>query len=528
MSVAEGTAGSGVELSASGMAVDAGVRLGLGLVVLLIVLRFVLAATADLADDETYYWLWSTHLAASYYDHPPMIAYWIRAGTELFGQTAFGVRFVALLSSLAGSYLLYRASLSLFRDANAALLAVLWLNATLLCNAGAIVATPDTPLGFFAILTLFTLAKLIETGKGAWWYGAGAALGLAFMSKYTAILLLPGVFIWMAATVEGRRWFSRPEPYIGALIAAVLVAPVFWWNYAHEWASFIKQAQHSVKDKPGSAIASIGELLGGQAGLATPLIFGFCVFGSFFALLRGWKRRDARWLLLGGATAPLLLFFLVHAASEKIQANWPGFIYPAAILAGVHGFLALSKERSAPPWAKACFKLAPLVGAAFTLTAFLQLGLGALPIEARKDPTARLKGWAKLGAGISELAEAHGAASILTFNYALTGELAFYGAGGRPILQTGERIRYANLPAPDEGRLKSGPALLVLRKGGDASGTAQFFENSSFVTTITREAGFHSRDAYDVHLLSGYRGGLFDRAKSLSCGTKANWGTPCN
>ena len=260
------------------MAADTGVRLALASIAVLLVLRLVLAATANLAEDEAYYWLWSTHLAAGYYDHPPMIAYWIRAGTAVFGQTAFGVRFAALLSMLAGSYFLYRASLSLFRDANAALLAVLWLNATLLCNAAAIIATPDTPLAFFATLTLFALAKLIETGRGAWWYGVGAALGLAFVSKYTAVLLLPGVFVWMIATAEGRRWFMRPEPYLGALLAAALVAPVFWWNYAHDWASFAKQAQHGVSDKPANAIASIGELLGGQAGLATPLIFAFCAF----------------------------------------------------------------------------------------------------------------------------------------------------------------------------------------------------------------------------------------------------------
>ena len=527
MTLAEGSSGAGVGLSARDTAADSGVRLVLGFVALLVFLRFVLAATANLAEDEAYYWLWSTHLAAGYYDHPPMIAYWIRAGTAIFGQTAFGVRFVALLSSLAGSYLLYRASLSLFRDASAALLAVLWLNATLLCNAAAIVATPDTPLAFFATLTLFTLAKLIETGKGAWWYGVGAALGLAFMSKYTAVLLLPGVFIWMAVTAEGRRWFARPEPYIGALIAGVVVAPVFWWNYAHEWASFAKQAQHSVKDKPANALASVSELLGGQAGLATPLIFGFCAFGSIFALLRGWKRRDPRWLLLGGACVPVFLFFLVHAANQKIQPNWPGFIYLAAILAAVHGYLAVSKERAVPRWIAASFRFAPWLGIAFTLAAFLQLGLGALPIEAKKDPTAHLRGWAKLGSDIAMLAEAQGAAAILTANYATTGELAFYGGRERPVLQVNERIRYANLPAPDEVRLKSGPALLVVRKGGDVSVPAAFFENSSLVTTVTREAGFNPRDAYDVHLLSGYRGELFEQGKSYSCGSRVNWGTVC-
>ena len=179
-------------------------------------------------------------------------------------------------------------------------------------------------------------------------------------------------------------------------------------------------------------------------------------FRKLFALLRGWKRRDARWLLLGGATAPVFLFFLVHAASQKIQPNWPGFIYPAAILAAVHGFLAVSKERAVPAWIAASFRLAPWMGIVFTLAAFIQLGLGALPIEAKKDPTARLKGWAQFGSEIAALADAQGAVSILTQNYAVTGELAFYGANGRPVLQISERIRYANLPAPDEAGLKSG------------------------------------------------------------------------
>ena len=138
-----------------------------------------------------------------------------------------------------------------------------------------------------------------------------------------------------------------------------------------------------------------------------------------------------------------------------------------------------------------------------------------------------LKGWAKLGSDIAMLAEAQGAAGILTANYATTGELAFYGAKERPVLQAGERIRYANLPAPDEARLKSGPALLVVRKGSDVSVPAAFYENSRLVTTVTREAGFNPRDAYDVHLLSGYRGELFEQGKSYSCGSRVNWGTVC-
>jgi 4-amino-4-deoxy-L-arabinose transferase-like glycosyltransferase len=487
----------------------AGLKTLFAILAFLLVCRVLLAGNTELAEDEAYYWLWSTHLAAGYYDHPPMIAYFIRAGTILFGQTALGIRFFGLLSFLAGSYVLYRASLALFRDARAAALSIIWLNATLLCNAASILATPDTPLAFFLSLALFTLAKLIETERGAWWYGVGAALGGAFLSKYTAALMVPGVFLWMLATPCGRRWFARPEPYLGAIIAFAVISPMVYWNYDHDWVSFAKQAQHSIKDKPANAAASVAEFLGGQAGLVSPLMFAFCIFGSGFALLRGWKRQEPHWLLLGAMSVPVLAFFFIHSASQKIQPNWPGFLYPAAILAAVHGFLALAKERSIPSWVGPCFRAAPTVGLGFTLAAFLQLGFGVLPIPAKKDPTSRLKGWAKLGLEAGELQHANKAAYILTGRYALTGELAFYTAQPDRAVQFNERIRYANLPAPDEAQLKDAPAILVLRKGENAAPASAHFESSRLLTTLTRDAGFQSKDAYDVYLLSGYRGGLF-------------------
>ncbi|WP_164730036.1 ArnT family glycosyltransferase [Rhodomicrobium lacus] len=484
-----------------------GLTLGLFAVSCLIVARFVLAATTDLAEDEAYYWMWSKHLAAGYYDHPAMIAWWIRAGTEIFGDTAFGVRFVGLLSTVAGSYLLWRASLALFADRAAALLAVVWMNGTILSAAAGIVSTPDTPLAFFATCVLFALAKLIETERGAWWLGVGGALGLAFMSKYTAALMLPGLFLWMAGTREGRRWFLRPEPYLGALVAIAAIAPVVWWNYAHDWASFAKQAAHGVKDKPANAFASVGELLGGQAGLATPLIFLFCLWGSFYALARGLRRGDARWLLLGGIAAPMWAFFIVHAASQKIQPNWPGLVYPFAILAAVHGGLAVLGHRRALTL-RTAFVAAPFIGAAFTLVALLQLGTGAIPIEAKKDPTTRMKGWSALGADIDRLRREHGAGLVLTDRYAITGELAFHGMGADGVVQINDRIRYSNFPSPDESRLKDAPALLVL-KAGSQQKAFPAFDSAVQIATVTRPGGLQPRDAYAVFLLSGYRGGLF-------------------
>ena len=64
-------------------------------------LRLCLAAWLPLFPDETYYWDWSRHLAAGYFDHPPAIAFLIAGGTTLFallGQepNAFAVRLLPI------------------------------------------------------------------------------------------------------------------------------------------------------------------------------------------------------------------------------------------------------------------------------------------------------------------------------------------------------------------------------------------------------------------------------------------------
>ena len=76
---------------------------------LLLVVRAVFAALLPLSADEAYYWLWSKHLAAGYFDHPPAIAWLIRAGTALFGDTPFGVRFAGVLLSLPATWFVWRA-----------------------------------------------------------------------------------------------------------------------------------------------------------------------------------------------------------------------------------------------------------------------------------------------------------------------------------------------------------------------------------------------------------------------------------
>ena len=79
-------------------------------ITILTLLRFILAASLPLSFDESYYWLWSKHLALGYYEHPALIALAIRAGTRIFGDTEFGVRFVPLTASLVASWAVWRSA----------------------------------------------------------------------------------------------------------------------------------------------------------------------------------------------------------------------------------------------------------------------------------------------------------------------------------------------------------------------------------------------------------------------------------
>ena len=342
--------------------------------------RLLVAGLAPLSPDEAYYWTWSRALAPGYLDHPPMVALWIRAGTALAGDTRLGVRLLAPLAAGLGSALLWVAAEDILPGRRAGVAAAALLNATLLLGVGAVTMTPDTPLLFFWCAALAALGRLLRTGRGAWWLAAGLAAGCALESKYTALLLGMGLAIWLLAVPEGRRWLRTPWPWAGGLLAALLFAPDLLWNAAHGWASVVRQGGRTADWNPAQALRFEAELLGGQLALATPLVLAACVAGVWRAA-RGW--RDPGLALLAALTLPGAAVFLEHATGDRVQANWPAILYPAAAIAA--GGLV---RRWRP---------AAALGLVLAIPIYLQAAAAPFPLPRSLDPTlARLGGWAGL------------------------------------------------------------------------------------------------------------------------------------
>lgn len=116
-----------------------------------------------------------------------MVAYVIRAGTLIAGDTELGVRVVSILLALPMSYAVYRSAAILIGGARVAATSAILLNVTLLASVGTLIVTPDAPLLVASSFVLFFLAKVLESGRGIWWFAVGAAVGAALLSKYTAM-----------------------------------------------------------------------------------------------------------------------------------------------------------------------------------------------------------------------------------------------------------------------------------------------------------------------------------------------------
>lgn len=458
-------------------------------------LRLVVAAAAPLAPDEAYYWVWSRALAPGYLDHPPMVALWIRAGTALAGDTAFGIRLFGPIATAIGSLLLADAGSRLFPGRNAGLWAAILMNATLLVGAGAATMTPDAPLLFFWVAALWVMARIVSGGHGAWFLAVGLAAGLALDSKYTAVFLGAGIALWLLFTAPGRRWMRTPWPWAGLALAAAAFAPVLAWNAAHDWASFAKQGSRAGVFSIGRAAKYLPELIGGQFGLATPIIFLLCCAGVASML----RRRDPAARLIAALTLPATLVFMEHAFGDRVQANWPAILYPTATLAA--GALAGQRwQRLRIPGASLGFAVSAIV--------YIQATLAPLTLSPHTDPTMRqLAGWPVLAMQVETAAA--DAAFVASDDYGAAAQLARLLPATLPVLGDDARWRFFDLPRPDVAG-RQGLLLRSMRRGEDFDSAA--FSNVERIGTVARVRGGVTAEAFRVYRVTAAPG---DRLATL-------------
>src|ERR1700754_2599842 len=182
------------------------------------VLRIPWAHLIELRTDEAYYWPWSKEHVLSYLDHPPMVAWFIRIGTAIFGDTNFGVRFAGIAAMLGMQLLLADIVRRVTHDWRAIAFALLMPEAALYYGLLMAKVAPDTALIPFAVAMVWSLVRLAESNDQRWWLAAGLFGGLSLLSKLTVVMMLPAVLAFMLVPDWRLRQLRSPYPWLAALI----------------------------------------------------------------------------------------------------------------------------------------------------------------------------------------------------------------------------------------------------------------------------------------------------------------------
>ena len=161
------------------------------------------------------------------------------------------------------------------------------------------------------------------------WLLAGLWFGLAGLSKYNAVLVALGLVAFVAASPRHRRWLAHPAPYVGALLALVIVMPVLLWNARNGWVSFAFQTSRGL---PQSALHPVQVLamLAGEAALLSPWV----VVPLVAALVGACRSpgRDADRLLLALSLPAIVIFSIAPLWSTRGLPHWPMpgwlFVFP--------------------------------------------------------------------------------------------------------------------------------------------------------------------------------------------------------
>ena len=288
---------------------------------------YIKSGRIELSEDEAYQWVWSKHLALSYFSKPPGIAYTQWLGTHLFGDTLLGVRFFSpvMAAMLSMAMLRFMARVA---SARLAFALVMIVHATPLLAVGAVLMTIDPPLVLFWTLSMFAGWRAVQTGGTTRdWVWTGVWMGAASLFKYSALFLVPCWALYFCLWPPARMHLLRAGPWLALAVVLLCCAPVVVWNYQHDWITVRHVSENAGMDKKWEPTwRFFGEFTAGEFGLLHPV---FSVAALWAAGAFWWsERRNALWRYFFAMGTPVLVGYWLYTFHSRVQLNW---IAPAVV-----------------------------------------------------------------------------------------------------------------------------------------------------------------------------------------------------
>ncbi len=444
-------------------------RIAIIVIAAMTLLRIVYASSIELRTDEAYYWTWSKESVLSFLDHPPGIAWLIRFGTAIFGDTDLGVRFGGIVAMLVTQLLLADIVRRVTHDARAIMFAVLMPEAALYYGLLMSKVSPDVALIPVSVAMMWSLVRLAQSGDGRWWLAAGFFAGLSVLSKFTAIMFLPAVAAFALVPDWRWRWLRSPYPYLAVLIAALVFSPVLIWNAQHDWASFRFQAVRATTNYDLSW-RTLGDYIGLQFGLVGFVMLPVVLSGLTLTAWRGYRHREPIAILLSTAVLVPFLYFLWKSLTLRVGDTWPMFMWPIGFAATAINLAMLPREgwpdwmtKSTVFWANT----AVTTGIAFVVAVFLYYVVAPWNFIGKVDPIGGEAGYEQVVARAQAEMEKTGATWIATTDYRTYAMLRWLFRDRVPVIEINERGRFQGFRDPGMDQIRGHAGLYVARKPDD-------------------------------------------------------------
>ena len=425
--------------------------------------------TIQLSEDEAYQWLWSKHLALSYYSKPPMIAYAQWLGTSLWGDTEFGVRFLSPVIAAILALILLR-FFARQGNSRAGFWLVLILNCTPLLAVGSTLLTVDPLLVLFWTMALVTGWKAVQPdGTTRDWAWTGLWMGLGFLSKYTAAFQVACFAIYFLLQREARVHLRRPGPYLALAIVALCTVPVIVWNAQHSWVTVGHVASNATRNVGWKPFKFFGEFLGTEFGLLNPIFFA----GAMWAMFAFWRQRTALSTYLFCMGAPVFLGYAMFSFYKRVFPNWIApSVVPLFCLMVIYW-----QARGAAGWKLPKQGLAVGLGlGAFAVVLLHDTDLTrkviSRTVPATIDPLRRVRNWSEtarvIGAQRTKLAVEGKPVFIIADHYGMAAQLSFYFPEAKAAVQKGETFVYAKTQMQPRNQFYFWPGYRERRRGQNA------------------------------------------------------------
>lgn len=376
--------------------------------------------------------------ALSYFDHPPMVG-WLQAMVQWFSSSDFALRLWPLFFSAATAWTLFRLSQELFPAHSrwTGFWAVVLMQSGLVFHVLALGLVPESPLILFSLLAFGASLRALQGNRWRDWLFLGICLGLAGLSKYTAITLVVSLLLLLATE---HKWYqlTNPRLWVSVVLAAVIVSPVFYWNATHDWISFSYQLHHGT----GASQWQLSHFLQSQVGQLLSNGPGLYLFGiaGLVTALRQRHLSGMRYSLI--LALPILLLFGWNGGYVVTLPHWTALGWLAlAPAAAVWLMKVWESARSIRviAYASALYSLILIVA-----VIHLQLLHPWLPFPPGKDYlTGEFYGWPQAAQRAIELRneiseKTGGEAKIFIGSWTLASRLAWY-SRPEPIMVTDRR-----------------------------------------------------------------------------------------